>query len=272
MNMKTRNTKKNISLKEINPHPRDNFIKFYNEGHIYDVKGDRSFTSVTTFVHRLFPYFDENKIIDKMMNSSNWKNNKYYGKTKQQIKDLWKINRIESTTLGTALHEYIEDFYNNKQFTEKQIKNFNNYIEYNYFYDFYNNHKDLLPFRTEWMIYHEYYKISGSVDMTFINNDGTISIYDWKRCKKIETENPFGKFAKYPNFDLDDNNYTHYSLQLNIYKFIIEDKYNHKIKDMFLIAMHPDNENNSYIKIEVPNMQEKVKELLNTHYETKVKN
>ena len=270
--MKTRNSKIGLTLKEINPHPRDKYIKFYEENHVYKVKGDKTYTSVTTFVHRLFPYFNEDNIIDKMMNSSNWKNSKYFGMTKQDIKNLWKKNRIESASLGTSLHQYIEDLYNNKDHKEKQLITRNNNIEYDYFYNFHDEHKHLLPFRTEWTVFDEYYKISGSIDMTFMNNDGTISIYDWKRCKKIETENPFKKFAKYPNFDLDDNNYTHYSLQLNIYKFILEKNYNVKIKDMFLIALHPENENKNYEKIQVFNMQTKVKQLLDYHYEIKIKN
>ena len=39
---------------------------------------------------------------------------------------------------------------------------------------------------------------------------------------------------------------------------------------MFLVVLHPENEN--YQKIEVFNMQKKVKQLLDYHYETKIKN
>ena len=109
------------NLEIINQHTRDKDIKFYEQGHIYDVKGDKTYTSVTTFVHRLFPYFNEDKIINNMMNSSNWENSKYFGKTKQEIKDMWKKNRIESASLGTSLHQYIEDTYNEKELKEKQI-------------------------------------------------------------------------------------------------------------------------------------------------------
>ena len=42
------------NLEIINQHNRDKNIKFYEEGHIYDVKGDKTYTSVTTFVHSFF--------------------------------------------------------------------------------------------------------------------------------------------------------------------------------------------------------------------------
>ena len=44
--------------------------------------------------------------------------------TKEEIKNLWAINRIEAATLGTNLHKYIEDKYNQVEFSEKQKKNF----------------------------------------------------------------------------------------------------------------------------------------------------
>tara|TARA_X000000950_G_C13829704_1_gene625596 strand:- start:254 stop:1051 length:798 start_codon:yes stop_codon:yes gene_type:complete len=255
------------NLEIINQHTRDKDIKFYEQGHIYDVKGDKTYTSVTTFVHRLFPYFNEDKIINNMMNSSNWENSKYFGKTKQEIKDMWKKNRIESASLGTSLHQYIEDTYNEKELKEKQIVASEENIEYSYFHNFKNDNPHLKPYRTEWTVYDEYYKISGSIDMTFINDDGSISIYDWKRSKKIEKDNNFRKFAKFPNSDLDDNNYTHYCLQLNVYKFILEKNYDIKIKDMYLVAFHPENPIKNYEKIQVIDMQKRVKKLLDSHFQ-----
>lgn len=254
-----------------NAHERDNNITFFEEGHIYDVKGDKTYTSVTTFVHRLFPFFNEDKIIDKMMNSANWSKNKYFNMSKQEIKDQWKANRIQSASLGTSLHQYIEDTYNEKQYTDKQLTAANNNIEYKYFENFLNDHSHFVPYRTEWTIYDEYYKISGSIDMTFIDEYGDINIYDWKRCKKIEQTNQYKKFAKFPNSDLDDNNYTHYCLQLNVYKFILERNYDVKIKDMYLVAFHPENELNNYEKIKVVDMQKRVKKLLDQHYQLKIK-
>jgi hypothetical protein len=49
---------------------------------------------------------------------------------------------------------------------------------------------------------------------------------------------------------MDDCNYTHYSLQLNMYRIILERKYGFKIRDMYLIFMHK-NLSDNYVKVEV---------------------
>jgi len=75
------------------------------------------------------------------------------------------------------MHYDIECYYN-------QVPVSNDSIEYTYFRQFLDENPHLLPYRTEWMIYHEDLKIAGSVDMVYRNPDGTLLIYDWKRCKE----------------------------------------------------------------------------------------
>ena len=100
-------------LKKLNPHSKDHDIQFKDEGHIYTVKGCSDYTSVTTWIHSLFEEFDADKIIDNMMNSSKWCNNKYYGMTKEEIKQLWDSNRDSAAVAGTKIHYDIECTYNN---------------------------------------------------------------------------------------------------------------------------------------------------------------
>ena len=52
------------------------------------------------------------KVIDKMMKSKKWPQNKYFGMTKDQIKLLWSENGKKSSTQGTLMHYQIECFYN----------------------------------------------------------------------------------------------------------------------------------------------------------------
>ena len=113
-------------LKEKNPHPRDNRILFDEPTHTYTIDGDSDYTSVTTFNHSLFENFDADKIIKNMKKSKNWQNSKYYGKTDEEIKDIWDKNRDEAASAGTKMHYDIECYYNNNP---KE----NNSIEYNFF-------------------------------------------------------------------------------------------------------------------------------------------
>ena len=112
------------------------------------------------------------------------------------------------------------------------------------------------------MIYHEDLKIAGSVDMVYRNPDGTLLIYDWKRCKEIVKENAYGSTATTACVrHLPDTNFWHYALQLNTYKTIIEDKYGAKVVGLCLVCLHPDNANGSYQIINVPFLEKEIADL-----------
>lgn len=236
-------------LSNLNKHPRDAGISFEEGPHIYTVMGERgTYTSVTTWVHKHFEPFNADAIIDKMLLSSKMNDPayKYYGLTKEQIKQQWNTKRDSSASSGTSMHSDIEHYYN-------LCPVVNVSEEYKFFLKFVNDFPDLTPYRTEWMVYHEDVKISGSIDMIFENPDGTLQIYDWKRCQEIVHDNGFNQFAKTECIKhLPDTNFWHYSLQLNIYKKILEDKYGKIVTGLYLVCLHPDNPYKTYQRIEVP--------------------
>ena len=60
-------------------------------------------------------------------------------------------------------------------------------IEWKYFEKFEEEiGGDKEPYRTEWMVWDDELKFAGSIDMTYVNEDGTIDIYDWKRSVGIK--------------------------------------------------------------------------------------
>lgn len=243
-------------LATINRNLRDNNISFQDEGHIYTIKhpgcleGDTCFTSVTRFIHTFIEKFNADKIIYNMMRSSNWSNSKYYGMTKSEIKLLWDSNGKEASTAGTNMHYDIECTYNNMS-----VKN--DSIEYSYFLNFYKDFNHLKPYRTEWLIYDEDLHLAGSIDMTFINSDGNIEIYDWKRAKEISKNSKWNKWIKNPIIShLPDTNYWHYSLQLNVYKAILIRKYGMNVSNLYLVCLHPNHDN--YLRIPVADLQYEV--------------
>lgn len=243
-------------LAKKNSHPRDKCISFDEGPHIYTINGDSSFKSVTTWNHSHFPNFNADKIITNMMRSEKWKDNKYFGLTRGQIKHLWKQNGIEASRAGTKMHYDIECFYNDMDIeVEEDCK------EWQYFESFEKDHEYLEPYRTEWMIWDDKLKLAGSVDMTFVNPDGTIDIYDWKRCKEIKKENRWESAKTECIKHFPNTNFWHYSLQLNTYKAILEKNYGKKIGKMCLVCLHPNNHNNSYLLYEVPDLSAEVAEL-----------
>jgi hypothetical protein len=98
--------------------------------------------------------------------------------------------------------------------------------------------------------------------MVYENQDGTLSIYDWKRSKNITRVNNFNRFALAPQIcHLPDANFWHYALQLNTYKTIIEAKYGRTVRDLFLVRLHPDAEEQNYELIPLPDLSADVRAL-----------
>lgn len=264
-----------------NQHPRDFNIKFFEEGHKYCIltEPDIKYTSVTSWNHSHFPQFDADEVIKNMMNGKGWKEgHKYWGLSPDQIKNMWNSNKNAVADAGTNLHFEIECFHNDKRFqfeyTNKEL--FEIYmsdkgkeldqtpIEWQYFIHFIKDHPQLKPYRTEWTVYNEDAKIAGSIDMVYENPDGTLSIYDWKRSKLITRINQFNRFALTPLIcHLPDSNFWHYALQLNTYKCILESKYQKKIKDLYLVRLHPDAEEKNYELIRLPDLSMEVNDLFN---------
>jgi ATP-dependent exoDNAse (exonuclease V) beta subunit len=244
----------------LNAHPRDEFITFEEGPHIYTVCGERgTYTSVTTWNHHHFSKFDADAVIDKMLANTQKMSDpayKYYNMTKEQIKKMWDEKRDSSSGSGTKMHNDIELFYNGVDVQ-------NDSIEFQYFRQFLKDHPELKPYRTEWMVYYEELKLSGSIDMVFENPDGTIQIYDWKRCQEIKHEAEFGKYAMTTSIShLPDTNFWHYALQLNTYKTILEHKYNKKVTDLYLVCIHPDNIYKTYERIKVPFLDKEMRDLV----------
>ena len=260
-----------------NAHERDQNIVFQEKGHVYTILNDRNskYTSVTTWNKQHFREFDADKIIHKMMNGKKWQpGHKYWGMTAQQIKDQWARNSSSVSSAGTDMHFNIECFMNNPSvpypYTQSDLlanyetcvgepPNFEPATEWTYFLEFAKAHGDKRPYRTEWLIYDDDLKLSGSIDMVYENEDGTLSIYDWKRSKEITKINRYDDTAitECINY-LPDTNFWHYSLQLNTYKRILERKYGKTVKDLYLVRLHPDCERQTYELLKVPNLEREI--------------
>jgi hypothetical protein len=269
------------TLSTVNVHPRDKNIVFYEPTHKYTIlsDSDSNYTSVTTWNHSHFPHFDSSKIIDQMMKGKNWNSNhKYWGMTAEEIKQRWADNGASVSSAGTNMHFQIECFMNNYVNTNK-LHNYNHEDllaqyqyheqqtntdktkestttpEWNYFMEFVKDHPKFRPYRTEWTIYDEDLKLAGSIDMVYENPDGSLMIYDWKRCKDISTINTFNKYAVTPCISqYPDSNFWHYALQLNTYKAILESKYGKKVTNLCLVRLHPDSEEKTYELIPLPDL------------------
>ena len=245
-------------LAEKNSHDRDSHISFEEGPHIYTIDGDSDYTSVTKWNHSHFPKFDADLVIGKMMASPRWPQSPYFGMSKDEIKTKWKDDGTAASEAGTIMHYDIECFYN-----EIAIDAEKDSLEWKYFREFHDEiGSTLLPYRTEWMVWDRDLRLAGSIDMIFENEDGTLQLYDWKRAKEIKKENKWDSALVECISHLPNSNFWHYSLQLNTYKYILEKNYGKKVTNMFLVGLHPNNKNNTYMRYEVSSLTKEMDDLV----------
>jgi hypothetical protein len=244
-----------------NAHPRDARIEFDEPTHTYTIDGSKEgWVSCTGFIHGFFEEFDADAVIAKMMRSKKWPESKYYGKTAAEIKAEWDKNRDEAAEAGTRMHLDIEHYYNADPVGNLAADDWvpNPGPEWDYFQAYerkWRVPKGFEAFRTEWLVFKEDIKLAGSIDMVYAKPDGTLAIYDWKRAKEMKYENAWQQ-GKSPLNHLPDTNYWHYSIQLNIYRTILEELYGATVSELALVVLHPNNR--SFQIIKVHRMEEEV--------------
>ncbi len=245
--------------------PQDKDIKFYPWEHKYIYKDLEEFTPISSVYSSFFKKFD----------AMYWSEKKSVGGLAQhRLLEEWRAKGAEASECGTFLHEQIEMFLLGKKpkfdynfvFAGniiKQQKTLNIETEWGYFKRFMEEN-NITPFRTEWRIFDPEYKIAGTIDLICRDGDA-FSLYDWKRSKKIvndqgEIDQSCHSMGLYPIEHLADNTYIHYSLQQSLYRYILEKNYGIKIKDMFLLVLHPNYQR--YYKVKVDYLKEEVCSIL----------
>lgn len=257
-------TKTNLQKQFILKTKRDKRIEFDSIEHRYYIDGNPDTVSVTQLIDKFFPEFDSpywsrKKAIDRLVSIGTEQTEDNILIMQKTILKEWEHKRIESAEKGVFLHKEIEDYYKGNNYND-------NTIEFQYFLSFINQYNNLTPFITEWMIFDEDLLVAGTVDMVYKKNDGSLFIFDWKRSEKVinndgTIKDDKFKFAFGELKDLGDNSFNKYCLQQNIYKAILEKRYEMKISSMNLLILH-ENYNN-YIHLTIPDMQKEVNYIFN---------
>jgi len=225
-------------LEKQNPHPLDSILSFEEVGHHYFVRGIRHdalhYLSSTTFLGTFFPGFDKKKCLGYIMRGHRYVNDpdyRYYRQTEVEILDGWKALGDKASALGSRFHANVE-YHCNDMAVEDNSPEFQQYL------NFRMDNPELIPFRTEMLILHEEYRIVGSVDAIFKNTaTGKYFIVDWKRSKKVDRKN--GDKGYFPLEHLKSDNLTKYSIQLSLYRFILETVYGLEMESSALVICHP---------------------------------
>ena len=213
-----------------------NNIKYFDEPHTYFIDV-REMTSATRLIGKFKQSFD----------SEYWstKKAKERGISQEEILAEWKYKADYSCEKGTLLHEYAENYLNNKIFPyndergKKLLKEGPNDLK-----------KDFEKLKT---LFHQFYedsygKLIPIKDQLFWNNKANeLQIWDWKTNKEIKRNNKWQQF-KDPIAHLDVCEFNTYSLQLSLYRFIIEKNTNLKLGDSYIVWFNEKNTHYEPIK------------------------
>tara|TARA_B100001115_G_scaffold180121_1_gene171952 strand:+ start:1460 stop:2179 length:720 start_codon:yes stop_codon:yes gene_type:complete len=193
-----------------------------NHKYILNDNKDIVFTSVTECISQYFEKFDKIKIAQKLVSS----HPKYIGMTMEELIAKWD----ESATNGTIVHKEIEDYINEKRQPNHQKSK----IAIEWLSKHLMNSKYQLF--SEIIVYCEDLHLAGTIDLLLYDSVNEIyTILDWKTNKEISTKSFKGKTGIKPETrDLPDCKFTHYSLQLSLYRYLLEKKYNLKMKKLII--------------------------------------
>jgi hypothetical protein len=266
----------NLDLQKKHGHYLDKEIIFWEMPHKYLLKGYMLSVSCTGLIHRYFPHFEFENAIKSMINGKSFpfgpKHPKYYGLPIWQLNNgirgppifldrwipgarardyiniadtifaYWDALSYDASTRGTELHLHCEYYCNGVEVS-------NHSKEYTFFLKFmkWMKQRGFIPYRTEMNVFLIYILLAGQADILFVkqgtelSNEPELYLYDWKRTKDILKINKYQK-ANPPIDDLQDTSLSHYMIQLPMYKYMFENTFNYKIKGMFIVVMHPDNQ------------------------------
>lgn len=199
----------------------------------YTGKPVQTFSSVTGFLSQFKEKFDSDFWAKKKAIST--------GKTKQQILNEWKDTSDIAMDLGTEVHKWIEDFY--KGDNPPAPAHHEVLSRVNKFKELYDTklHK-LTPVKQEFRIFSRKWGLAGTMDILFrLQQDYYVG--DWKTNKKFTTDkDPKGRWKKmlYPFEDLWENALTSYSIQISLYRLILQEEAGFETAGGFLTWIGPD--------------------------------
>ncbi len=227
-----------------------NDITFYDEPHKYFLN-NRELISVTTLIHQYQEEFNENYW-------SNYKGEQFHI-SQREILRAWKFINNKGTIKGSAIHDYTENLFQNKKFQYPKdmiIKEFgfdpviNEYnITKRHVNNFYNDvHGKLIPIKTEYVVYDKELMIAGMLDILFYNvKMKEFQIWDWKTNKDFTTDCKERHLIR-DLFVLEDCDLELYSLQMEMYKQIIQRNIPIKLGKSYIVWFSHNNDNYKIIE------------------------
>lgn len=190
------------------------------------------FQSVTGFLGQFKKPFDSEVIAARVAKSR--------GTSKKIVLAEWKEISDVALRLGTNVHKWIEDYYNGLNpalpTDEIELDRIQKFLE---LYDE-KLHK-FTPIYQEFRLFSRKWGIAGTLDALFKLNINRY-VGDWKSNKKFTTDDEAeGRKQKllYPFEDMWDNSLNGYSIQLSLYRLMLQEEAGYETNGGFIVWIGP---------------------------------
>lgn len=245
-------------------YPQDEHIDFEPEEHIYLYQGRERLLPVSNLAGWFFDEFDALRTAENQ-----WK---YKGIDIEESLNGWDYCGKQASEVGTFVHAQTESYFKDGTFEthypftyqgqqetislEKEKQQFLHFVE-----DYH-----IQPYRQEWPVYDKDLNIAGTIDLICRESDGSFTIYDWKRSRKVVNDlgqpitEAFNQRMSKNGICLPDTIFYHYCVQQNLYRYMLEKHYGIKVKALNLVVLCP--EYPTYYVARVPIMDEVIDQIV----------
>lgn len=241
--------------------------KFFENGHYYTYKDKKVGVSVTKYISQFENEFDSDTLSQKVADKN--------GISQFEVLNEWKRKGEYSCLKGTAIHEWLQDNYANREykFDLSQLEEYPEYykiedIEHlkQMAIDFINDYKNrYILIGDEILCGIPDFDIASAIDLLFydtVNNEVVLADIKTNTDLKGWKSTPsYVKKMLQPLEDIKDITFEHYKIQLSIYRYFLEEYAHIPISDNMFIVYLSEKEKN-YNIIQIPYLKNEVEKIL----------
>lgn len=241
--------------------------KFFENGHYYTYKDKQVGISVTKYISQFENEFDSDTLSQKVADKN--------GISQFEVLNEWKRKGEYSCLKGTAIHEWLQDNYANREykFDLSQLEEYPEYykiedIEHlkQMAIDFINDYKNrYILIGDEILCGIPDFDIASAIDLLFydtVNNEVVLADIKTNTDLKGWKSTPsYVKEMLQPLENIKDITFEHYKIQLSIYRYFLEEYAHIPISDNMFIVYLSEKEKN-YNIIQIPYLKNEVEKIL----------
>ena len=241
--------------------------KFFENGHYYTYEDKQVGISVTKYISQFENEFDSDTLSQKVADKD--------GISQFEVLNEWKRKGEYSCLKGTAIHEWLQDNYANREykFDLSQLEEYPEYYKIEdvehlkqMAIDFINDYKNrYILIGDEILCGIPDFDIASAIDLLFydtVNNEVVLADIKTNTDLKGWKNTPsYVKKMLQPLEDIKDITFEHYKIQLSIYRYFLEEYAHIPISDnMFIVYLSEKEE--SYNIIQIPYLKNEVEKIL----------